>query len=116
MDDKHQFVGQELATIEGVTYVSIPDGHALPKEQPKEIAASIQNVVVDDALRSEISAASPIVKFIDQQTVDMIRAEYTVDEEIKALRLAPSEETNKWNAYVEECRSIGRAKKAALGL
>jgi len=51
-----------------------------------------------------------------RQVVEQIRARYSVDDEIKLLRIAPSEETSAWNAYVEDCRAWGRAKKAALGL
>ena len=38
----------ELCTIEGVTYVTIPDGETLPEGQPQQIADSIEEVVVTD--------------------------------------------------------------------
>ena len=46
-----QRIGTELATIDGITYVSLPDGASLPANQPEEIAASIQTVTLTPALR-----------------------------------------------------------------
>ena len=113
--DSRQRLGQELATLDGVTYVSLFDGAVLP-EQPDEIAASVQSVELTDALRDEISAASPAVQLIRAQVVERIRARYSSDDEIKLLRLAPSDETSAWNAYVEDCRAWGRQQRALLGL
>lgn len=97
--------------------MSLPDGAKLPADQPKEIKKTIKPVdPANTALLASIEAASPLCAFIDQQTRDMIRARYSVDDEIKCLRLAPSDETTAWNAYVEECRAWGRGKKAELGL
>jgi hypothetical protein len=53
---------------------------------------------------------------INRRVVEMIRARYSVDDEIKLLRIAPSDETAAWNAYVEECRQWGREQRALLGL
>lgn len=113
--DSRQRLGQELATLDGVTYVSLFDGAVLP-EQPDEIAASVQSVELTDALRDEISAASPAVQLIRAQVVERIRARYSSDDEIKLLRVAPSDETSAWNAYVEDCRAWGRQQRALLGL
>jgi len=44
----------------------------------------------------------------------MIRELYSIEDEIKLLRTAPSPEFELWNAYVEDCRSWGRAQKALL--
>ena len=64
---------------------------------------------MSDPLKQEIER-------INQAVRDKIRAVYSVEDEIKAMRLAPSDETSAWNAYVEECRAWGRGKKAELGL
>lgn len=53
---------------------------------------------------------------INRRVVEMIREHYTVDDEIKLLRTAPSPEFELWNAYVEDCREWGRQQKRALGL
>ena len=67
-------------------------------------------------LRAEIIAASPHVRLINARVVEQIRATYSVDDEIKMLRIAPSEETTAWNDHVEACRAWGRAERAKLGL
>jgi hypothetical protein len=103
----------ELATIGDVTYVHVPDGVTLPA-QPQQIA--IDEVSLTDTLRDQIKAISPHIRLIRQRVVDQIRERYSMNDEIKMIRLAPSEETVAYNAYAEECRDAGRNEKAALGL
>ena len=105
--------GQELATIDGTTYVVLYDGAVLP-EQPEGISPEV--VTLTDALKTAISDASPHVALIRTRVVEKIRAQYSVDDEIKLLRISPSAETTAWAAFVEECRTWGRAEKAKLGL
>lgn len=109
-------MGAELATIAGVTYVSLPDGATLPAEQPEEIAASIAPVTLTDALRDTIKAASPHVRLINERVRAAIADRYSYADEIKLLRTAPSPEMVAYNAYAEECRAWGRGEKAKLGL
>lgn len=111
--------GQEIATLaDGRTVVSLPDGATLPADQPPQIAASIQTLPspLPAELRDEIRAASPQVAYINQRVVQRIRERYSVDDEIKLLRIAPSPETAAWNDHVEDCRQWGRKQRAALGL
>lgn len=116
-DAQHQRLGTELCTLEdGLAYVSLPDGAELPKDQPTEIAATIQPVTLTDTLRAAIKAASPHVRLINQRVVERIRARYRVEDEIKMIRLAPSPESAAYNDYVEECRAWGADQKAGLGL
>jgi len=112
----HNPIGTELATIDELTYVSLPDGVTLPADQPAEIAANIQTVTLTPALRDAIKAASPHYQLINARVTEQIRTRYSADDEIKCLRIAPSTETDAWNAWVEECRAWGRAEKSALGL
>lgn len=105
--------GQELATIDGITYVFVSDTTTLPPQPPEITVAA---ATLTDVLREQIKAASPHVWLINDRVVDMIRQRYSVDDEIKMLRIAPSDETTSYNAYVEECRAWGRDQKAALGL
>ena len=105
--------GQELATLDGYTYVSIPDGVTLPT-QPSEI--TVQAVTMTPTLSAQIAAASPQVRVINDRVVSMIGEQYSMHEEIKLLRTAPSEEFDIYNEYVESCRAWGRAQKTALGL
>ena len=106
-------LGAELATVDGTTYVFVPDATVLP-DQPIEI--EVAPVTLTDALRDQIKAASPHVRLINQQVEDKIRERYSPSDEIKLLRIAPSDETSAWNTYVEDCRAWGREKKALLGL
>jgi hypothetical protein len=118
-DRAGQRQGQEIATLpDGRTVVALDDGATLPSQQPAQIAASIEHLPspLPAELRDAIRAASPQVRLIQQRVVDAIRARYSVDDEIKLLRIAPSAETEAWNAYVEECRGWGRAERAKLGL
>lgn len=111
--------GQEIATLaDGRTIVSLPDGATLPTDQPAQIAASIQTLPspLPAELREEIRAVSPQVAYINQRVVQRIRERYSVDDEIKLLRIAPSPETAAWNDHVEDCRQWGREQRAALGL
>ena len=115
-DAQRQRLGTELATIEGVTYVSLPDGATLPEDQPQEIVGSIATVTLTDAMRSAIKAASPHVRLVNQRVREAIADRYSMADEIKLLRTAPSAEALAYNAYAEDCRDWGRAEKAKLGL
>lgn len=111
--------GQEIATLtDGRTIVCLDDGATLPAEQPAQIAASIEALPnpLPAELRAQIMDASPHARLINQRVVEKIRAEYSVDDEIKMLRIAPSAETTAWNDHVEACRAWGRAERAKLGL
>ena len=103
----------ELAEVEGWHYVSVPATAQLP-EQPTEI--EWQAVTLDAALKATIMATSRAVQLINQGVVDQIRALYSVDDELKLLRTAPSAEFEAYNAHAEDCRAWGRAEKAKLGL
>ena len=115
-DENHQRLGTELATIDGVTYVCLPDGAILPADQPQEIAAGIAVMTLTAAQIAAIKAASPHVRLINQRVAEMIAAEYSLADEIKLLRTAPSAEFEAYNAHAEACRAWGRAEKAKLGL
>lgn len=111
-----QRLGTELATINGLTYISLPDGVVLPDGQPEEIAASIQPVTLTPDLRDEIANASPHVRLIRERVAERIAKRYSLGDEIKLLRTAPSAEFEVYNDYAEACRAWGRAQKAGLGL
>lgn len=122
-------VGNELATIEGVTYCYLPDGATLPTDQPAEIAASVQAVTLTDALRESIKAASPHVRLIAARTQEKIRAAYPLEEELYLARIAvgalrgtytlqtsESAQLGAYQTFVESVREWGRAERAKLGL
>ena len=110
---QNQRLGTELATISDITYINIPDGAVLP-DQPVEI--DVAPAVITDDLLAAIKQASPHYRLINEQVAERIRQRYSVDDEIKLLRIAPSDETAAWNDYVEECRAWGRGKKAEIWL
>ena len=101
----------ELFTIEGVTFVSVPDSITLPP-QPEQIKAEAVELTED--LVDSIRAISSHVFLINQRVVDRIRKRYSMNDEIKMLRIGPSPETETYNDYVEECRAWGRAEKERL--
>ena len=88
---------QVIGELDGFTYIEVPDSVTLPSEQPI--------LLIEANLESDK---------IDSQTVEKIRARYSVNDEIKMLRTAPSTETKAWNSYVEQCRAEGAAAKKLL--
>ena len=116
-DSNHRPIGTELATLaNGITYVSIPDGVTLPTDQPQEILGSIAKIELTPELKDEIKAVSPHVRLINERVAAGIAERYSLADEIKLLRTAPSSEFNTYNAYAEECRAWGRIEKTKLGL
>ena len=103
----------ELCTIDGITYVSVPDSIILPA-QPEQI--TVEEVVLTDELKAAIKSESPHVQLINERVVAKIREIYSLNDEIKMIRLSPSEESAAYNEYVEACREWGRVAKANLGL
>lgn len=111
--ESNQRVGQELATVNGITYVAMPDGTTLPA-QPSEITVS--TVALNPELKAQISANSPSAQLINQLVVEKIAEKYSINDEIKLIRTQPSTQFDEYNAYVESCRTWGREQKALLGL
>lgn len=111
--DNHQRIGTELATIDGITYVSLPDDVELPK-QPKEI--TVEKIDLTPALKADISAVSPHVRLIRERVAAKISDRYSIGDEIKLIRTAPSAEFEEYNEFAESCRAWGRELKAELGL
>lgn len=118
----------ELCTLDGLTYVSIPDDAVLPS-QPQEIADSVSVAVIDSVLRERIKAASPHCKLISARMIETIRAKYPIDEEMYLARIGvglangmylpgPSEmdEMAQFGDFVEGVRQWGRDERARLGL
>ncbi|MNZ96975.1 hypothetical protein D3C78_1161950 [compost metagenome] len=105
----------ELCTLDGVTYTALPEGAELG-EQREQIAASVQVVTLDVELRERICAASPHVALIRERVAAKIAERYSLTDEVKLLRTAPSAEFEAYNEYAESCRQWGRDRKAELGL
>jgi hypothetical protein len=118
----------ELCEIKGVTYVSVPDGTELPA-QPAQIADSVAVVTLDPVLRDAIKTASPHCQLIDERMRDMIRAAYSMEDELKFARIGvgaamgmyqpTSDEVQAmtvFGEFVEATRAWGRSQRTQLGL
>lgn len=116
----------ELCTIDGITYLAVPDGVTLP-EQPPEI--TLEPVTLTPELREKIKAASVHAQFIAERMVQKIRARYSIDDEMFFARIgvgaatgmyAPSDselaDMQAFGEFVESVRQWGRAERAKLGL
>ena len=116
----------ELCTINGTTYLAVPDGVVLPS-QPPEITLS--TVVLTPELRERIKAESPHSQFVGERMVQKIRAQYSVDDEMFFARIGVGaatgmytptsdelQEMTVFGEFVESVRQWGRAERAKLGL
>jgi hypothetical protein len=121
-----QRIGNELATINGVTYLSLPDDVVMP-EQPAAI--TLTPVVLTDALRAELKLINPICRLIDQQIRAKIRERYDAEDEMYLTRISvgalmgayvfqPGEQeaVAEYGAYVEGVRAWARDERAKVGL
>lgn len=119
----------EICTIDGTTYVSVPDGETLPDHQPAQIADSIETPVMTPELLAELKAASPHAALINRRMIEKIRERYSVDDEMFFARIAggaglgrydipmsEQAELDAYQQYVEGIREWGRQQRAALGL
>lgn len=122
-------LGAELATLDGITYVALPDGVTLPADQPAEIAASVQAVTPDAALRARIKDASPHVALISARMQEQIRALYSAEDEMYFARIGTGAALNMYQfepgeaealtlygEHVEAIRQWGRSERAKFGL
>ena len=118
----------ELCTIDGVTYVAVPDGVTLP-DQPSQIADNIKNVELTAELISAIKTNSSHCKFISDQVQHKIRQKYTMDDEMYFSRIASAaalgvyelkpdenEKLIQYNEYVESVRIWAKQERIKLGL
>ena len=121
MADLEAIKQTELCTIDNKTYIASEskDGVQLLEQTAKgTIAITGANFTADEIkkIKRRVKAATPAVATINAQVRAKIKERYSIEDEIKMLRLAPSPETVAWNDYVEDCRQWGREEKAKLGL
>ena len=127
LDANGQFVGTELATVNGVTYVHLPDTEILP-EQHAEVTDH-QAISLTDQEISDIKANSPHVRFIANKMQEMIREKYSIEDEqyfsrigvgaaLKAYTFQPGEQEAllAYGTFVENVRQWGRDERAKIGL
>ena len=106
----------ELCTIDGVTYVCIPDGAAIDEDQHEEVVGTMEVIELDLELCERIKAASPHIALIQKRVREKIEEVYSIHDEIKLIRTAPSEKFDVYNEHAEACRQWGREQKALLGI
>ena len=124
--DGHELHCTELATLDGVTYVAVPDELQLPEQPP---VLTITPVVLDDELRERIKAASPHCQLIAERMEEKIRARYSISDEQYFARIGVGralsmyefeegeiEELTAFGEHVEAVRAWGRAEREKLGL
>lgn len=102
----------ELCTIDGITYVSVPDDVELADNQTVEYHI----VTLTNDLRELIKSQSTHVQLIDERVKAKIAERYSITDEIKQLRSAPSDEFDEYAEYAESCRAWGQEQKSMLGL
>ena len=107
----------ELCTLpDGFTYVSIPAGAAIDSEQHQSVLDTLDYPEMTEELIEQISMSSTHIQLINSRVRDKIAEQYSVYDEIKLMRTAPSREFDVYNEHVEACRLWGREQKALLGL
>ena len=124
MDGENQCT--ELCTLEGVTYVSVPDSVTLP-DQPAEL--TITEATITPELRDQIKAASPHVALIAKRMEQRIRERYSLSDEQFFSRIGvgvalgdytfgvgEQDALLAFGAWVETVRQWGRDERAKLGL
>lgn len=77
------------------------------------VSAEILRSAQDDLKALERAAKE---SEINEQVCAMIAEQYSITDEIKLLRTAPSHEFDVYNEHVETCRQWGREQKALLGI
>ena len=119
-------IGTELATVDGVTYISLPDGEILP-EQYTELV--VEPVVLTDEIRESIKANSSFCRMISEQMVMKIRERYSADDEayfsrigvgaalgVYAFQPGERDQLLTFGEFVENIRQWGRSQRASIGL
>jgi len=105
----------ELCTINGNTYISIPDDIVLP-EQAKQI--KLEPVILTDELKEQIEEASPHIQLIKKRIREKIAKKYSIEDELKIIRNKINgvdiEKYTEYNAYIEDCIADGEVKKVEL--
>ena len=116
----------DLAELDGWRYVAVPEG--VVPDVP-EALTTWEVVTLTTELREAIKLASPHAQLIAQRVVDLIRAQYPMDEELYFARIAvgalqgsytllegEADALAQYQADVEAAREWGRQARAELGL
>lgn len=97
--------GQQIATNEKGDFICWGSWQPVPTE----------TVAAAQAEFDELERARKISE-INQRVCEMIAEQYSIQDEIKLIRTAPSHEFDVYNEHAEACRQWGREQKALLGV
>ena len=105
----------ELCTVDGDTYISVPDDVVLP-EQPKQI--KLEPVILTDGLKEQIEEVSPYIQLIKKRVRGKIAEKYSIEDELKIIRNKINgkelKKYTEYNEYVKECIAKGDLDKDKL--
>ena len=105
----------ELCTVDGMTYISVPESLKLP-EQPEQI--SLEAVTLTAEIQEKLKRASTHIGLINQRVQEKIRTQYSLEDELQILRMR-NEDVVKFSGYdvfIKECCTWGDGEKTKLGL
>lgn len=103
---------EKFHVIGDYTYFILFDGVELGEQSDK---ITIEEVVLTQEIKDELNN-SLYIKNIDAEVRAKIAQKYSIYDELKLIRTAPSAEFELYNTYVEGCRDWGRNEKAKFGL
>ncbi|MHA1540015.1 MAG: hypothetical protein ACTSXQ_06040 [Alphaproteobacteria bacterium] len=98
----------DLGIIEGDRYLSATDQIIFPEAFEALDLTTEEGSVLKEKIRSK----SPVCLTIDAEIVRKIRKKYTLNDELKALRIGNAE----YNSFVEEIVAEGKQQKDDLGI
>jgi hypothetical protein len=122
-----KWIGQEISRIDGIYYISIPDGETLAENQSDKLV--IEPITLTPELLKDLKANSSFCQMISRLIIEKIRARYSVDDEAYYNRIGMSsalgiyifkegekEELEEYNSFIEGIRQWGRDQRASIGL
>lgn len=121
-----QRIGNELGTLDEVTYVSLPDDAVLPEQLPE---INCQPVIMTDDVKEQLKAVSPYCKLITQQIRSKIREKYDAEDEMYFARISvgsimgiytylpgEADAVVAYGQYIETVREWAKTERAKVGL
>ena len=97
-----------LGEVDGRHYLSVPEGYDIPEKQDDGVDYQVHT----EALPKDVVKRLMAVIEIDRAVQSAIRAKYSMEDELGALRTGDKEVLD----FIAECIAVAKAKKAALGL
>jgi len=96
-----------VARLDGYTYMYVPDDATEGITAPEATSEEIK----------EVKRASVACKRENDKVVQKIRERYSIEDELKFLRLGNKHpDFDEYNQYCEECVAQGKARKQKFGL